>query len=405
MIVLLGWLLLVVIGIGHVGIHIAVYNRVNATGYPRRQIKRISKCLLVSMLAIPPLAMFLFPYALESLLQLKFSQLPLPPGVYVSVCLSSWIWLGIPWLLWRPILAIEATSAPRQVSYYQVEQSLGVNLARTTKCKWAAKLPMNQILDLAVETIQLHVRGLPPELDGYRIAHLSDIHLTGAIEPEFTAFVIERANEWNPDLFALTGDVIDSQSCIAWLYDLFSRARAADGCYCILGNHDLKVVDPGQIRQAMQRAGWTDIGGKAAAATIRGVNVELIGNEAPWFPRPQLSLSQVVPTLQSVDGGSPFRLLLSHSPDQLGWARRHGIPLMLAGHTHGGQGRLPLIGPLLGPSWHGSRYASGDFYKAPTTMHVTRGLSGTHLLRLRCAPELSLIQLRCIDWEQIQTID
>lgn len=68
---------------------------------------------------------------------------------------------------------------------------------------------------------------------------------------------------------------------------------------------------------------------------------------------------------------------------------------MLAGHTHGGQGRLPLAGPLLGPSFHGSRYASGDFYKDPTTMHVTRGISGVHLLRINCRPELSLLTLRC----------
>ena len=72
---------------------------------------------------------------------------------------------------------------------------------------------------------------------------------------------------------------------------------------------------------------------------------------------------------------------------------------MLAGHTHGGQGRLPLIGPVLSPSFHGSRYASGDFYKSPTTMHVSRGLSGTHLIRINCRPQLSLLTLRAIDSE------
>ena len=69
---------------------------------------------------------------------------------------------------------------------------------------------------------------------------------------------------------------------------------------------------------------------------------------------------------------------------------------MLAGHTHGGQGRLPLAGPVLSPSFHGSRYASGDFYKAPTTMHVTRGIGGVHLMRINCRPELSLLTLRAV---------
>ena len=86
--------------------------------------------------------------------------------------------------------------------------------------------------------------------------------------------------------------------------------------------------------------------------------------------------------------------MLSHSPDQIRWARNHNIQLMLAGHTHGGQGRLPLLGPILSPSLYGSRFASGQFYHDPTTMHVTRGLGGTRLLRLNCPPELSLLTLR-----------
>jgi predicted MPP superfamily phosphohydrolase len=110
----------------------------------------------------------------------------------------------------------------------------------------------------------------------------------------------------------------------------------------------------------------------------------LIGNEYPWFDRPRLPAADE----------QTFRLLLSHSPDQIWWARRHQVQLMLAGHTHGGQGRLPLIGPILGPSFHGSRFAAGDFFKSPTTMHVSRGLSGTHLIRIHCRPELSLITLR-----------
>src|SRR5690606_3108155 len=115
---------------------------------------------------------------------------------------------------------------------------------------------------------------------------------------------------------------------------------------------------------------------------------QILGNEQPWFPAPSAA-----PLARSA---GCFRLLLAHSPDQLAWARRHGVQVMLAGHTHGGQGRLPLAGPLLSPSWHGSRFASGDFFKTPTTMHVSRGLSGVHLLRIRCRPELSLLTLHSI---------
>jgi predicted MPP superfamily phosphohydrolase len=134
----------------------------------------------------------------------------------------------------------------------------------------------------------------------------------------------------------------------------------------------------------MNAAGWVDLGGRALDRSLRGVPATLIGNEHPWFKRPRLN----------PDCEGRFRLLLSHSPDQIWWARRHNVTLMLAGHTHGGQGRLPLLGPLLSPSFHGSRYASGSFFKPPTTLHVSRGLSGTHLLRINCRPELSLLTLR-----------
>jgi predicted MPP superfamily phosphohydrolase len=137
----------------------------------------------------------------------------------------------------------------------------------------------------------------------------------------------------------------------------------------------------------MDRAGWTDLGSRGLSRELSGVPTLLIGNEYPWFQRP---------AIDKIPGNEAFRLLLSHSPDQLSWARQHHVTLMLAGHTHGGQGRLPLAGPVLSPSFHGSRYASGDFFKPPTTMHVTRGLCGTHLMRINCRPELSLLTLRSL---------
>jgi hypothetical protein len=183
---------------------------------------------------------------------------------------------------------------------------------------------------------------------------------------------------------ALTGDIIDKQPCIDWLGEVFAPGRARDGCYYVLGNHDTRIVDSQQTREAMDQAGWTDLGSRGLRRELGGVSTLLIGNEYPWYQRPVIDQQ----------GEELFRLLLSHSPDQLSWARKHNVTLMLAGHTHGGQGRLPLVGPLLSPSLHGSRYASGDFFRPPTTMHVTRGLSGIHLMRINCRPELSLLTLR-----------
>lgn len=246
-------------------------------------------------------------------------------------------------------------------------------------------------MDVAIESVEIPLAHLPRELDGYRIAHLSDIHLTGDVGPAYMARVIERALEFRPEIFALTGDIVDAQECVAWLAEMFSPATAPDGSFFILGNHDTRVSDPSEVRRQMASAGWTDLGGRCQASPLRDVAVSMSGNEWPWFERPS---TEKMNAAEATGPNRPLKICLSHSPDQFDWARRHGVDFLMCGHTHGGQGQLPVAGPILSPSWHGTRWASGDFYRPPTTMHVSRGLGGVHLLRLNCRPELSLLTLR-----------
>jgi predicted MPP superfamily phosphohydrolase len=89
-----------------------------------------------------------------------------------------------------------------------------------------------------------------------------------------------------------------------------------------------------------------------------------------------------------------FRLLLSHTPDNAHWAAANGFDLMVAGHNHGGQVRLPLIGPVFMPSRYGCRFDMGAFQIGGTLVHVSRGISGKHPYRFRCRPELTKIVLK-----------
>jgi predicted MPP superfamily phosphohydrolase len=122
---------------------------------------------------------------------------------------------------------------------------------------------------------------------------------------------------------------------------------------------------------------------------VRETPLLLAGNERPWFGTAPNLANAPPPTA----AGGPFRILLSHTPDQIAWARRNHFDLVLAGHTHGGQIRIPLAGPIVSPSRYGVRYASGTFFEGRTLMHVSRGLSGLHNLRWRCPPELALLEL------------
>ena len=380
-------LLLVLIAlIGHGGLHIAIYNRVNGFGWHRKIIKSIVKFFLITVFAIPLAILWFDQEPIQQLLYQDsngWQSLSMMTQGYTVLCWASWIFLGIPWLVWRPIFRVEWINAPREVTVVDVSKAVERPLAITTKAKFEAKIPFNQLLELSIEEIELPVIGLPEALDGYRIAHVSDVHLTGEIQPDYAKYAMQRATMARPDLIALTGDIIDKQPCIEWLVDIFSPADAPDGCFFILGNHDTRIVNSWETRHAMDQAGWIDLGSQSMIRSLGGVECEVIGNEYPWFDRPRLE-----PT------SDRFRFLLSHSPDQFGWARRHNVQLMLAGHTHGGQGRLPLAGPILSPSFYGSRYASGDFFRSPTTLHVTRGIGGVHLLRINCRPELSLLTLR-----------
>ena len=382
------WLIVTTVVLGHFAIHLAIYNRLNATGLRRKTIKRIEKLFIASCVAIPIAATLAFEGGLDLLEPAvdSLASLHVLVRLYGLICILSLIVFGIPWLLWRPLFRVEWLTVTSKSRIVHVD-AIAEDLAISRKAKWQSKIPFNQIFQLAIEEIELPVRGLPAALDGLRIAHLSDLHFTGDISPAFARFVVAAANHWQPDVCVITGDIVDKQPCIAWLQPIFKDAIAPDGKFFILGNHDKRVADPGEIRREMQACGWSDMGSRSERRVIRGCGVEIIGNESPWFPAPDIDVIRVSET-------TPFRVLLSHSPDQIWWARQRGVSLMLAGHTHGGQGRLPLVGPLLSPSWNGSRFASGDFFKAPTTLHVSRGLGGVHLLRLNCRPELSLLTLR-----------
>src|SRR5690606_16156395 len=121
-----------------------------------------------------------------------------------------------------------------------------------------------------------------------------------------------------------------------------------------------------QLRQRMDHCGLIPVAGGWHRRDVRGEPIVLAGNERPWgLTAPDMN--DAPPPLAN---GGLFRLLLAHTPDQFAWARQQQFDLMLAGHTHGGQIRLPGIGPLVAPSRHGVRYASGVFYRAPTLMHV-----------------------------------
>jgi predicted MPP superfamily phosphohydrolase len=379
-------LLLLLALLGHVGLHIAAFNRINAVGWPRKIVKSIEWAIVISCAVIPAALLWRYGSLLDPAPVVPVDW-PLLPPLLRGWLLISWIsgiGLGIPWVLSRPLWNRHAVDVPTRERRIDTRRLSNTRLPQTIRARSWAKVPANQLLQLAVAEKTLPVYGLPSPLAGLKIAHLSDLHLTRHIGLEYFQVAIAEALAWRPDIVALTGDICDEDPLVESVQTLLAPlASAPAGAYFVLGNHDLRVREPQRIRDALVTGGWIDLGGRSIVRCARGVPIQWCGNEAPWFGTP----------LRFDDPAEHVRMALSHSPDQIAWARRQQIALLLAGHTHGGQGRLPLIGPLLSPSRYGSRFASGTFWLAPTTMHVSRGLSSLHLLRINCAPELALLTL------------
>ena len=249
-----------------------------------------------------------------------------------------------------------------------------------------ALLPGNQQFLLEVCTKTYSLPRLPIVWDGLSIVHLADTHFRGAVTRAYFEAVFDEAIALKPDLFVFTGDLLDDLSRLDWLPQTLGKVTAPLGQYFILGNHDWHL-DSRQIRRQIEQCGWIDLSDRCVELPARspGPPIVLAGDETPWMGS-HPDLSQV--------SSDAFRILVSHTPDNFDWARTQGIDLMLSGHTHGGQIRLPLLGPVYSPSRYGCRYASGVFWKEPTLMYVSRGISGREPIRYNCPPEITKLVLR-----------
>jgi len=451
--------------LGHLSLWVSIYNRLHATSIPRRIVESLSMPLYLATGGMPLLlggwyflailqgwycvslvanlvvyVLVAFDYVTVLQVESSFRYDPTVSGPLVLGALAL-----LAYIFWCCIRGSETViywtirrAARRRAERHLDSQTTYINLARnpasianttdtpTTTEKTTdamtepesfagdritsmlAHLPGNQIFHLAIEEKTLPISRLPQSLDGFSIAHLSDLHFTGQLTKPFFETIVQHTNAMEPDLIVITGDIVDKQPCFDWIPDTLGRLESRLGTYFVLGNHDLRVHS-NQLRHALTDAGLIDVGGRRLIVETENAPIFIAGNELPWFgPAPDMR-SKVAPKVIAWNGPktekmgkkqpetSPaqmFRLLLAHTPDQIAWAREFDFDLMLAGHTHGGQIRLPWIGPIISPSRFGIRYAGGTFHEAPTVMHVSRGISGTRPLRWNCPPELSKLVLR-----------
>jgi len=350
---------------------VALVNRLQATALDYRLL-RLLKLLLVSSLPLSGLVLL--------------GQLPgnrmLEGSGYWWLC-RAWLgWLLVDWHLRRFSPHRRWREGAQQ---QQVVDLGGEGLDLSGLVNFCRRLPGNQLLQLEVNHKEMPLGSAAEGLAGLTVTHFSDLHISGQMGKQFYESLCDQVNQLSSDLVCLSGDILDDDHCREWFPETLGRLQARLGVYYVLGNHDARHADPDLLRQELAGCGLTDLAGRQHLLSHQEGQLLLAGTEVPWLGTLQ--------ALEDFPGKNPLSLLLSHSPDTIRWARRRGISLVLAGHLHGGQIRLPVIGPVVSPSFHGVRFSGGRFRCGNTLLHVSRGVGGMQPLRWNCRPELTQLKL------------
>jgi uncharacterized protein len=245
---------------------------------------------------------------------------------------------------------------------------------------------------LRKRVLEVELEGLPADLEGLRIAHLSDLHL-GA--PSRGRLAVREAVDWvvgrRPDLVCLTGDLVSRRSGMAELQRVLHELGR---CYVVLGNHDFadsrdpfsQRVDPGDLAGI---PGVTLLADESVECTVAGRRVQIVGVDPRTYARREARPAD------AIDESIELRILLCHFP---GIARRlpdRAFNLVLAGHLHAGQIVVPYPGGKLRLAHLRARDVEGVYGYGSTTLHVSPGLGTTFVpFRLFARPEVTEVVVR-----------
>lgn len=236
---------------------------------------------------------------------------------------------------------------------------------------------------------KIRVKGLPKDLDGLRLAQITDIHFGAFFTRRDLDYAVDLANAANPHLTLVTGDFISVHSdplddCLERL----RRLRASAGVWGCLGNHEIvaRCEDYATLRASEQ--GLRILRGERAAVRFGNATLHLAGVD--YQPKGRPYLKAAAHLLQPLQ----FNVLLSHNPDVFGVAAAQGWDLTVAGHTHGGQINVEMLGMRANVARFYTPYVYGHYEKEGRQIYVSRGLGTVGLpSRIGAPPEVSLLTL------------
>lgn len=228
----------------------------------------------------------------------------------------------------------------------------------------------------------LHVSGLPSALAGLTIGFLTDLHRSQTVAHELIAHAVTLLMDERPDLIVLGGDYVTwgDRRFVTPAAEALEGLSAPNGVFAILGNHD----DDKDMPAALSANGFTVLRDARTRLKVRGETLDLAGIR--YWTRKVTDIAHVL------RGASPMTILLAHTPMRLIEAAALAVPLMLSGHTHGGQIVLPGLGAIAAREFP---IVSGTGQRDGTTAFVSRGVGTVYVpVRLNCPPEAALLTLQ-----------
>lgn len=280
------------------------------------------------------------------------------------------------------------------IVYPSRRQFLGAATAFVPQVALAGTLAVSyhQIGQFRIRPLTVVVPTLPAALDGLTIAHLSDTHAGRFVRRKQLARVVEATAALKPDLIAFTGDLIDfNLSDLPIAIDAMKDASAIAPLFLCVGNHDL--FDDGQeFRRRVRKAGLRLLVNERQRIEVRGTAIDFLGLD--WgttvSPRSHM-IEQHMDRVLLRRSADRFEILVAHHPHAFDPAAAAGIPLTLAGHTHGGQ---LMLTQSVGAG-NVFKYWSGLYGQGQSRLVVSNGVGNWFPLRINAPAEIVHITLRC----------